>query len=86
MELGPNIILEEEDGFHQWAYQYCQWDTTSYTTVTNNDVGGSNIFNVDNPVLNLTKIKQAGTSKTRVFSDLSESSNKLDFYISKCQS
>ena len=68
LELAPNIILEEEgeDGFYQWVDQYDQWDTTPYTPVTNNDVGDSHKFNVDNPVFNLTKIKRDGTSKTRV--------------------
>ena len=38
----PNIILEEdeEDGFHQWADQYDQWDNTPYTPVEEDDVGG----------------------------------------------
>jgi len=65
--LAPNIILEEEeDGFHQWADQYDQWDNTLYTPVTDNDVGGSQTFNVDIPVFNLTKIIRDLTSKTRV--------------------
>ena len=58
----PNIILEEEeDGFHQWADQYDQWDNTSYTPVEEDDVGGSHTFNVDNHVFNVTKIKRDGT-------------------------
>ena len=88
MELAADIIVEEEeeDEFYQWADQYDQWDTTSYTPVTNNNVGGSHTFNVDNPLFNLTKIKRDGTFKTRVVSKLSESNNKLDFYIGKRQS
>ena len=50
------------------------------------DVGGSRTFNVDNPVFNLIKIKQDGTSKTRAVSKLSKSSNKSDFYIGNHQS
>ena len=89
MELVPNIIVEEEeeeDGFYQWADQYDQRDTTPYTPVTNDDVGGSDTFNVDNPLFNLTDIKGDRTSKTRVVSELFESNNRSDFYISKLQS
>ena len=68
------------------AAQYDQWDTTSYTPVTDDDMGGSHTFNVDNPVFNVTIIKRDGTSKTRVVSKLSELSNKSDFYIGKRQS
>ena len=86
--MAPDIIVEEEeeDGFYQWADQYDQWDTTPYTPVTDDDVGGSYTFNVDNPLFNLTKIKRDGTSKTRVVSKLSKSKSKSDFYISKRQS
>ena len=66
--------------FHQWADQYDQWDNTLYTPVDEDDVGGSNIFNVENHVFNITKIKQDRTSKTRAVSELSKSSNKSDFY------
>ena len=39
LELAPIIILEEEeDGFHQWADQYDQWDNRSYTPITENDM------------------------------------------------
>ena len=57
LELAPDIIVEEEeeDGFYQWADQYDQWDTTPYTPVTNNDVGGSHTFNFDNPLFNLKR-------------------------------
>ena len=87
-ELAPGniVVVEEEDEFYQWADQYDQWDTTPYTPVTDNDVGGSHTFNFDNPLFNLTKIKRDGTSKTRVVSKLSESNNKSDFYIGKRQS
>ena len=81
----PDIILKEENGFHQWAEQYDQWDNTSYTPVDEDDVGGSHAFNVDNNVFNITKIKQGGTSKTRTVSELFESSNKSDFYIGQRQ-
>ena len=87
LELAPNIIVEEKEmRFHQWADQYDQWDNSSYTPIIDNDAGSSHTFNVDNPVFNLTKIKQDGTSKTRVVSKLSESSNRSDFYIGECQS
>ena len=87
IELIPDIILEEqEDGFYQWVDQYDQWDNKSYTPVEEGDVGGSHTFNVDNRVFNIKKIKQNGTSKTRTVSELSESSNKSDFYVSKRQS
>mmetsp|Transcript_51472 Transcript_51472/g.52449 ORF Transcript_51472/g.52449 Transcript_51472/m.52449 type:complete len:157 (+) Transcript_51472:402-872(+) len=64
LELIPDIFLEEEekDGFHQWAGQYDQWDNRSYMPVNEDDVRCSHIFNVDNPVFNLTKIIQDGTS------------------------
>ena len=48
-------------------------------------MGGSHIFNVDNRDFNITKIKQDKTSKTRTVSELSESNNKSDFYISERQ-
>ena len=87
LELVPNTILEEEeDGFHQWADQYDQWDNTSYTPMEEDDVGGFHTFNVDNRVFNITKIKPDGTSKTGAVSELSESSNKLDLYIGERQS
>ena len=87
IELVPDIILEEEeDGFYQWADLYDQWDNTSYTPLEGDEAGGSHTFNVDNPVFNVTKIKQNGKSKTRIVSEVSESSNKSDFYISKRQS
>ena len=70
MELVPNIILEEEeeeeDGFYQWADQYDQWGNTSYTPMDEDDVGGSNTFNVDNHVFNITKIKQDWILKTSI--------------------
>ena len=83
MELVPDIILEEEEGGFD---QYDQWDNTSYTPVEEDDVKGSCTFNVDNPVFNITKIKQDGTSRTRTVNALFEPSNKLDFYIGKRQS
>ena len=58
LELAPDIIVEEEeeeDGFDRWTDQYGQWDTTPYTPVTDDDVGGSNTFNVDNPMFDLKK-------------------------------
>ena len=59
LELVHHIILEEEeDGFHQQADQYDQWDNVSYTPMNEDDMGGSNIFNVENPVFNITKIKR----------------------------
>ena len=69
----PNIIAEEkkEEKFYQWVDQYNLWDTTPYTLVTNKVVGNFYIFNLDNPLFNLTKIKRDGTSKTRVVSKLS---------------
>ena len=83
LELAPNIILEEEeeeeDGFYQQADKYNHWDNTAYMSVTSDDVGGSQTFNIDNNEFNFTKFKQDGTSKTRVVSKLSESNNKLDF-------
>ena len=89
LELAVNIILEEEEEeenrFYQWADQYDQWDTTPYTPITDDDVGGSYTFNVHNPMFNLTKIKRDWTPKTSVVS-LSESNNKSDFYIGKRQS
>ena len=73
LELALDIILEEEsDGFHQWANQYEQWNTTSYTPVTNDDERGYHIFNVDNSMFSLTKSKLKGTSNTRIVSKLSE--------------
>ena len=87
LELVPDIILkEEEDSFHQWADQYDQWDNTLCTPVNEDDVRGSNTFNADNHVFNITKIKSDGTSKTRAVSELSESSNKSNFYIDKRKS
>ena len=77
----PDIILEKEDKFHQWVDQNDKCDNTSYTPMNEDDVGGFHTFNVDNHVFNITKIKQDGISKTRVVSELSESSNKLDIYI-----
>ena len=85
--MAPNIIVEEEeDGFYQWADQYDQWNTTPYIPIIDDDVRSSHTFNIDNLLFNLTKIKRDGTSKTRVVSKLSESNNKLDFYIGKRQS
>ena len=86
--LVPNIILEEEeeDGFYQWADRYDQWDNTSYTPVKEDEAGGSHTFNDANRIFNVTKTKRNGKSKTRTLSEVSESSNKSDFYISKCQS
>ena len=93
IELVPDIILEEEEeeeeeeeGFYQWADQYDQWDNTSYTPVEEDEAGGSRTLNVDNRVLNITKIKRNGKSKTRTVSKVYESSNKSDFYIGDRQS
>ena len=58
----------------------------TYKPVSEDDMGGSHTFNVDNYVFNITKIKLDGTLKTRAVSELSELSNKLDFYIGKRQS
>ena len=86
----PDTILEEEeeeeDRFHQWTDQYDQSDNTSYAPVCEDDGGSSHIFNVDNHVFNLTKIKRDGGLKTITVSELSESNNKSDFYIGKRQS
>ena len=63
--MGPNITVEEEENkFYQWVDQYDQWDTTSYTPVTDNNVEGSHKFNLNNLLFNLTKIKRDRTSKT----------------------
>ena len=79
--MAPDIILEEEeDGLHEWADNYDQWDSTG------NKAGNSHTFNDDDRVFNLTKTKHNGKSKTRVLSEVSESSNKPDFFISKRQS
>ena len=58
LELVPGIILEKEDGFYQWSDNYDRWDNTSYTSVDEDDTGGSHPFNVDNRVFNITKTKQ----------------------------
>ena len=50
------------------------------------DVGGSQTFNVNNHVFNITQIKRDGASKTRTVSELSESNNKIGFYIGERQS
>ena len=54
---------------------------TSCTPVGEDDIGGSHTFNVDNRVLNITKIKRDGTLKTRTVSELSESNNKSNFIL-----
>ena len=79
--MATDIILEEEeDGFHKWADNYDQWDSTGSKT------GSFYTFNGDNCVFNLTKSKHNRKSKTRIVSEVSESSNKPDFYIGKRQS
>ena len=61
LELVTDIILEaEEGGFHKWADNYDQWDSTGSKT------GSSHTFNGDNCVFNLTKTKHNGKSKTRI--------------------
>ena len=40
--------------------QFYQWDNTSYTHINNDDMGGFHMFNADNPVFNITNIKQDG--------------------------
>ena len=79
----PDIILEEEDGFYQWANNYDQWDNTPYTTVKGYETGSPHTFNVDNSVFSITKNKQNRNLKTRIVSEVSESNNKSDFYIGK---
>ena len=59
---------------------------TSYMPVNKDDVRGSHIINIDNPVFNITKFKRDGTSKTRAVSKLFESSNNLNFYTGKRKS
>lgn len=91
LKLAPNIIVvvEEEDGFCQFADQYNQWDTTPYTPVANDDMRSSDIFTLDNSLFKLTKIKHDERSKTRVVKKLFELGNKSvksDFYIRKHQS
>ena len=85
----PKIILEEDkENFYQWAgnYNYDQWDNTSYTPVGEDEIGDSHTFNVDNSVFNITKTKRNGKLKTRIVSEVSELSNKLNFYIGERQS
>ena len=83
----PDIILEkEEDGFYLWADNYDQWDNTSYTPVEEDEPGDSHTFTVDNHVFNITKTKRNRKSKTRIVSEVSELSNKSDFYIGERQS
>ena len=88
IELVPDIILkeEEEDGFYQWADKYDQRDINPYTPMEGDETGGSRTFNIDKSVFNLTKTKQNGKSKIRIVSEVSESNNKSDLYIGKCQS
>ena len=86
IELVLNIILEEEDDFYQWADKFDQLDNTSYQPVEEDEVVESNTFNNDNCVFNITKTKRNGKSKTRTVSEMSELSNKSDFYINKHQS
>ena len=79
--MATDIILEEEaDGFHKWAGNYDQWDSTGSKT------GSSHTFNGDDRVFNLTKTKYNGKSKTRIVSEVSELSNKPDFYMDELQS
>ena len=79
-ESVTEINLEEEDGFHKWADNYDQSDSTRSKT------GSSHTFNDYNHGFNLTKTKHSGKSKTRIVSEVSESSNKPDFSIGKHQS
>jgi len=53
LELATDFILEEEgeDGFHKWADNYDQWDSTG------SKMGSSRIFNGDDRVFNLTRTK-----------------------------
>ena len=79
--MATDIILEEEeDGFHNWANNYDQWDSTRIKT------GRYHTLNGGDRVFNLTKTKHNGKLKTRIVSEVSESSNKPDFYIGKRQS
>ena len=39
IELVPDIILEEEDGFYQWADNYNQWDNNPYIPVEEDATG-----------------------------------------------
>ena len=47
---------------------------------------GFHTFNIDNSIFNLIKTKRNEKLKTRIVSEVSESNNKLDFYIIKHQS
>ena len=82
LESATDIILEEEeeDGFHEWADNYDQWDSTGSKT------GSSHTFNGDNRVFNLTKTKHNGKSKTRIVIEISTSNNKSNFYNGNRQS
>ena len=83
----PDIILDtEEDGFYHWTDNYDECDNTPHTPVEEDVTGGSHTFNDDNRVFNITKSNKYRTSKTRTVIEVSELSNQLDFYISKCQS
>ena len=82
LELATDIILKEEgeDGFHKWADNYDQWDSTGSKTIS------SHTFNDANRVFNLTITKHNGKSKTKIVSEVYELSNKPNFYIDEHQS
>ena len=54
--------------------------------VEEDEIGGYHTFNDENRVFNIIKTKKNGRSKTRFISEVSESSNKSDFYIGERQS
>ena len=84
--LVPDSILEEEDSFCQWADKYDQWDNNPYTPMKEDETEGSDTFNVDNSVFNLTKTKHNRKLTSKIVSEVSKSNNKSELYIDKHQS
>ena len=92
--IGAYIVEENEDSFYDWVDTYDEWNGYYHTPTEKDESGSSHTFtgdnNIfrkftgDNDIYTITRIKQDGTSKTRIVSETSTSMNS-DFYTGKLQ-
>ena len=83
--LGAHVLEKKEELFYQWTDNYDVWNSNSYSPTKGIEIGGSHTFTSNTDVINLTKTKHNGKSKTKIVSEVS-TSNELNFYIGKRQS
>ena len=67
--IGTHIVEGNKDSFYDWVDTYNEWNGYYHTPTEEYESGSSHTFTGDNNTFTFTKIKQDGTSKTRLVSE-----------------